>query len=130
MNLHGILKRHPADSSQKERIASPVEGDFSSLALSGDGSSSTNTAPSLRLETEPSTGTSSEVTTLAGDASISSAPAATSSKASNTHSNKFQRRVGFNTFASGVALEGRPTVTGGGTGVCVLFEEAKERFRG
>ncbi|GAA5964842.1 hypothetical protein JCM8115_000122 [Rhodotorula mucilaginosa] len=122
MNLHGILKRHPADSSQKERIASPVEGDFSSLALSSaDGSSSIHTAPSLRLETEPSTGTSSEVTTLAGDASIASAPAAMS-KASNNHgNNKFQRRVGFNTFASGVALEGRPTVTGGGTGVAYSF---------
>lgn len=122
MNLQGILKRHPADSTQKERIASPVEGDFSSLALSGDGSSSTHTAPSLRLETEPSTGTSSEVTTLAGDASIASAPAAMS----KTSNNKFQRRVGFNTFASGVALEGRPTVTGGGTGMCVLLEEKRD----
>ncbi|GAA5977833.1 hypothetical protein JCM10908_005114 [Rhodotorula pacifica] len=126
MNLHGILKRqHPADALQRDRIVSPVEGDFSSLSV-GDNSTSSSVAPSVRIDTASGTGTSSEVTTLAGDGS--SASIAGSSRTGgggggrrSSSRNKFQRRVGFNTFASGVALEGRPTVTGGGTGVAYSF---------
>ncbi|GAA5864904.1 hypothetical protein JCM3774_004267 [Rhodotorula dairenensis] len=124
INLQGILKRHPADSYVTERIASPVEGDFSSLSLDGESSN----APSIRIDTEPSTGVSSEVTTLAGDASTTSVATPRTSSGGgggggrrSSAGNNFQRRVGFNTFASGVALEGRPTVTGGGTGVAYSF---------
>lgn len=128
--LQGILKRHPADTAHRDnRIASPIEGDFSAFTLSGDGPAavpddtssgrqSSGGAPTLRIDTSGTTGSSaSEVTTLVGD--DRSAAAASDRRRSNT----FQRRVGFNTFTSGQALEGRATVTGGGTGAfraCLL----------